>query len=739
MRRVISLNGPGWQCAQSPMRSPDATEIGRLESFPATVPGEVRLDLARAGKLESDLFYGRNNELGRWVEQYDWWYWRDFDLALEPGQRAWLVLHGADYITWTYLNGQLLGEHEGMFSRQVYEITSLARRCNQAAVRFLAPERFPAHRSTTWYRFLNRFEHRFIDAGCEPDRRDTVKCQMTYGWDFSPMLRTIGLWDDVKVMVTGEVALFDVQVKWTLPRLTLSFDADAQTAGPITFALTLVGQTFQSEPLARSFEANVAAGRARLSFELDVPQPRLWFPWDHGQPDLYTLTVEAKRGGRVLDRMIESVGLREISMRRNPNSPADAVRGAWTFVVNGQPIYLRGTNWVPVDAFPARVTKADYRALLDMAKAANLNALRVWGGGLREKKAFYDLCDRMGLLLWQEFPLACAFITRYPRSKDYLALVERETREIVRQVRNHPSVVLWCGGNEFDPKRNAPVVEAMRRAALEEDGTRQFQGVSPARGDSHNWSVWHRYRPPEDYQRDLAQFLSEFGLQSPPAVESLRRFIPQDELWPPGPSWKYHRAQMGKLQHYALPYQTSNVKRQTSDELEEFVEASQRAQARGIQVAVEHARRRKYATSGFAVWQLNSPWPGIDWALVDYYRVPKLAYHKLKEIANPVLVSLDYPLRRYAPGDEWTADVWAINDWPRELPRCQIEIAFGDQKQVFEVNIKPDSAEVMGKVNWTLPEGDWRIACQLKQGDQVLSTNHYNLAEYDGRRQWWRI
>jgi beta-mannosidase len=173
-----------------------------------------------------------------------------------------------------------------------------------------------------------------------------------------------------------------------------------------------------------------------------------------------------------------------------------------------------------------------------MAREANLNALRVWGGGLREKKAFYDLCDRLGLLVWQEFPLACAFITHYPRSKEYLAFVESETRDIVRQVRLHPSVMLWCGGNEFDPKANRLVIEAMRRAATAEDGARLFQDVSPAFGDSHNWSVWHRYRPPEEYQKDTAQVMSEFGLQAPPAVASLERFIPPAELWPPGPSWK---------------------------------------------------------------------------------------------------------------------------------------------------------------------------------------------------------
>ena len=141
------------------------------------------------------------------------------------------------------------------------------------------------------------------------------------------------------------------------------------------------------------------------------------------------------------------------------------------------------------------------------------------------------------------------------------------------------------------------------------------------------------------------------------------------------------------------------------------------------------------------VWQLNSPWPGIDWALVDYYRVPKLAYHRLKELANPVLVSLEYALRRYAPGDEWTAEVWAINDRPQALPRCHIEIGLGDRRERFEVDLRPDSAEVIGQVTWTLPaaRGDWRIACQLTQGDQVLSTNRYDLTEYDGRRPWWRL
>jgi len=757
MRRVMPLNSASWRCAESQMTVPDAAEIERVEarSFAASVPGEVRLDLLRAGRLQGDLFYGRNNDQSRWVEERDWWYWRDFDLTVQPGQRAWLQLHGADYSTWTYFNGQLLGEHEGMFSRQVYEITHLLREHvrqdvilshNRLAVRFMAPARFPRDRSTRWIRFLNRIENRGLEVACDPNRRDTLKCQMGYGWDFAPALRTIGLWDDAEVFVTGEVALFDVQAKTRLlptgATLTVSLDADALTPGPATIALSLTGQTFEAEPILRSFDVTLPAGRTRLAFEVAVPDPHLWFPWDRGKPDLYTLTVEVQRGGRVLDRVTESVGLREVTLRRNPDTPQRA--NDWTFVVNGQPTYLRGANWVPADAFPARVMEGDYRALLEMVRAANLNALRVWGGGLREKKAFYDLCDRMGLLVWQEFPLACAFLTHYPRSAEYLALVESETREIVRQVRNHPSVVLWCGGNEFDPQRNRPVIEAMRRAATDEDDTRPFQAASPFGGDSHNWKIWHQFYPPESYQQDSAQIMSEFGMQAPPVVESLHRFVPPEEIWRPGPAWTYHRAQMDKLQHYA---QISNQKLEIGDqrseignqksEVEAFVEASQRAQARGVQIAVEHARRRKYTTSGFLVWQFNSPWPAIDWALVDYYRTPKLAYHRLAEIANPLLVSLDYPLRHYAPGGVLTADVWVINDWRREFPGCRVEVVLQDAQRVFEVNVKPDSAELIGSVTWTLPDGDWPVVCRLKQGENVLSMNHYALKEYDGRRSRW--
>ncbi|NIV37488.1 MAG: glycoside hydrolase family 2 protein, partial [Anaerolineae bacterium] len=280
--------------------------------------------------------------------------------------------------------------------------------------------------------------------------------------------------------------------------------------------------------------------------------------------------------------------------------------------------------------------------LLSLARQANMNMVRVWGGGLREKRAFYEACDRMGILVWQEFPLACAFLGRFPRSAEYLRLVERESEAIVRDLRAHPSLVLWCGGNEFSPERNKPVVDALRRSAGRLDPDRPFLAASPADGDSHFWKVWHGFHPPSAYRHDDSLFASEFGLQALPERETLERCIPAGELWPPGPSWDYHGAELDKLRRYAQPFVQGS-----EPDLDDLIEASQRAQAQALQIGIEHYRRAKArGGGGVLVWQLNEPWPAISWAMIDHYRKPKTAYAVVRRLMNPVLVSLEYPLRR---------------------------------------------------------------------------------------------
>jgi len=739
MRKVISLNGNRWKCAASAMETPDASEIERLRDvYPATVPGDVHLDVLNVTQPGVDLYYGANKELGNWVEDHDWWYWIDFNLALEPGQRAWLVLHGADYVSWTFLNGSLLGQHEGMFSEQSYEITALLRGENRLAVRFLAPTRFPDHQISLYNRYLNRYEQVVgADVGCDPQRRSTLKCQMSYGWDFAPGIRTIGLWDDVEIVVTGAARVLSARVRNTAlapeaePKralLGIDFEVDSQAPAPTEFTMALYEVYPDPKPGQAVATARLAvpslAGRQTLSLVLTIDDPKLWFPWDHGPQNLYELEIAAAQNGRAVDRFSQVIGIRSVA---SPGPSGQPFSGSGALSLNGQTIFMRGAAWVPADAIPARVTEQDYRALLTLAKEANLNCLRVWGGGLREKQAFYDLCDRMGLLVWQEFPLACAFYTHYPTSAEYLALLGSECAAIVRTLRHHPAIFLWCGGNEFDPKMNAHVVATVRRVAAEEDGTRLFMDVSPSLGESHNWNVWHQFYPSEAYRQDAARMLSEFGLQAPPAVASLKKFIPAPELWPPGPAWRYHKAQLKKLTHYAAPFLTGST-------LDDFVQASQLAQAYGLKMGIEHVRRHKLSTAGFSLWQLNSPWPSIDWAVIDYYRIPKLAYAAIRQAANPILIALEFDLRRYQAGGSFSAAVWVINDHNTAYPDCSAEIALGGAT-LFRggVELGPASIQKLGDVTATLPEGALGVDCRLTRRGQVLSENSYDLMAFDGR------
>lgn len=738
-RRVVTLNGADWRLGQAP---PDANpdraawdELDRIsEWLPATVPGNVQADLIRAGRLP-DPTVGRQNEIAQWPDDHCWWLVRDLSLAQAPEgnsktRQIHLVLRGVDYISDLFLDGRHLGRHEGMFSPQVYDITGLSEDKSRLAVRIAGSRWLPRNRSSRWEKVLNRIEAAGSPAlGRFPDRRDTLKCQAGFGWDFCPPLRTMGLWDDVSLIVSDGLFIREVASRPSFDddgvRLKVEVEIDAPLPRRAQIRCRLSGETFSGEPLVTERTVELTPGTSRYLAELAVTRPRLWWPWDHGCPDLYRLTVEVLDGDQILDCREELIGLRQVEM------------DGWTVRVNGRRVYARGANWVPADLLPGRVTEADYRALLTLARQANMNMLRVWGGGLREKRAFYELCDRLGILIWQEFPVACAFLTRYPRSPEYLRLAEAETRAIIRDLQNHPSVVVWCGGNEFSPRRNAPLIEALKQAA-DGDTTRPFLPVSPFGGDSHNWQVWHGYAAPAAYRRDTARFASEFGLQAPPSVAALRRFIPEGELWPPGASWSYHNAGLRKLQRYARPFLGTRQVQETS--VEAFVQASQRAQAYGLQIAIEHYRRSKAkGCSGALVWQLNEPWPAISWALVSFYRELKPAYELVKRMFSPVLVSVNYALEHYHAGDPFNAEVWIINDGGNPLPACHLEVTLLDQggqpvdRSVHTLEVAADSATIVGRIKWTLPEGDgWWVVCRLEQAGRLVAENEYDLAVHDG-------
>jgi beta-mannosidase len=459
---------------------------------------------------------------------------------------------------------------------------------------------------------------------------------------------------------------------------------------------------------------------------------------------LYELEISILSGAQAeskdvtLDSCIETFGIRDFSLTRPPHTPA--TQEPWHFVVNGAREFVRGANWVPLDAIPARLTRADYAARLQQARDANINFLRVWGGGLREKRAFYDLCDEMGLLVWQEFPFAGTLLDHFPRDRAFLNFIRDECSDIVRAVRNHPSLVVWCGGNEFSPRGNQPIVKKLRAVVKDKDGTRPFKPASPYRDESHHWRVWHRYANLRDYRDDTTPFLSEFGLQALPNFESLKKFLPADALAAPHTLWEYHRAELRKLGRYARSVILSEAKKLTNRDWESasrtplalrteaFVDASQRAQAIGLQIAIEHMRRHKPQASGVVVWQFNDPWPAISWSVVDYYGTPKRAYHALTKLYAPVLASFDYEWRPRRAGDVVRGDVWIINDLRAAYSNAELR-AYLNDKEIFEraINIEPDSATRVDALAMTLGDGENILRLQVTWQDDVLSDHAYDL------------
>ncbi|MCD6290932.1 MAG: hypothetical protein J7M34_10555 [Anaerolineae bacterium] len=735
--RVINLGGPGWSFGHVPPRpfsGGPSNDLSRVETwYSASVPGNVRTDLLALG-LIPDPFVADQYQDSLWVEEVDWWYRRPLFYELRPGQRAFLIFRGIDYLSEVWIDGHRLGCHEGMFSPCRYEITPYLRGgAATLAVRIWGSHALPRYRPRGFDRLWAPVARR-LQPGMPayPDRMATTKCQMSFGWDFAPPIRTMGIWDDVTLHVSGSASLVDV---WAHAR-PLREDGDP-TPASLRLQLTIDSARPQRvQAVARVFEAegdeicrrtvplSLSPGVGVYTVVCNLPPVPRWWPWDQGGPHLLRAELALRDDReRCLDRASVRFGVRAVSWE--PTDGATAADGRWRLRVNGRDTFIRGANWVPVDVFPGRVGIAEYRRLIEQARSAGINLLRVWGGGLREKRAFYDLCDEQGMLVWQEFPLACAFLDRFPWDRRYLAQLEQEARAIVCSLRSHPSLVLWCGGNEFNPRRNRLAVGRVARAVAEEDGTRRFVPASPGPGDVHQWMVWHGGAPISWYTRRSYPMLSEFGLQAPPGRESLERFLPSEALWPPGRLWRLHHAELKKLWRYARPFICG-------EGLDAFVAAAQRAQAYGLQVAIEHVRRHRGRTGGCILWQFNEPWPAISWSVLAHDGTPKLAYDLLRRIYQPLLVSL-----APVPGDPARAEVWITNDGPGAYSGCRVVCALGD-RAIWEAvwDVQPLCSARVGVLDIALGEGDVHI--ELWRGANRLAWNAYGVGFFTkGRIGLW--
>jgi len=629
----------GWKlCRAETVDIPEAVDAAE-DWIDAEVPGCAHLDLMRADRIP-DPFYGFNDEKVQWVADEHWLYRTTFDASADllAMDRVDLVCRGLDTFAAVVLNGTTVGKADNMFRTWRWDVTELLNEDgNELIVLFESPRLRGAA--------LADADEEALPAGSTPARVYTRKAQYASGWDWGPDLNTSGIWQPIYLegIEGGRLADVWARIEWQDPdspvvHVEAEVEAFADGSAHMTARLT------DGAPVAQgALSADLTVGANTLATSFRVEQPRLWWPRGAGPQEFYTLTVEVELGDRTLTGT-RRIGLRRVELVREKDEEGES----FVLHVNGEPIFCRGANWIPSDNFLPRLTDADYEDLLRKAADANMNMLRVWGGGIYENDRFYELCDELGIMVWQDFMLACA---AYPEHlEDFRENVEREADEQVRRLRNYPSLVLWCGNNECqwhcsDGGRGDH--ESLCEQVLPElcgrlDPTRPYWPGSPYggeepndphAGDQHFWSTWWRWWKPESMRGFPGRFVSEFGLQAPPAPETIRLYIPSSGHHVQSRVMEHHNRAMEGTERI-FRYLTAQFR--VPCDFEDTVYLMQLAQAEAVKTGVQHWRGRKFLTAGALFWQFNDCWPVTSWSCVDYEHRPKALYYYARRFFAPV-------------------------------------------------------------------------------------------------------
>ncbi|MHB1058991.1 MAG: beta-mannosidase [Rhodanobacter sp.] len=642
------------------------------------VPGSVQTDLLAAGMI-ADPFDRENEARLQWIGLADWQYRLPLavDAAMVRHGHVELVFDGLDTFADVSLNGHKLLAADNMFRRWRVPVKGVL---HAGSNTLLVTLHSPIARLQPWllrqpHALPGEFDSAFGD---EPKGRQTSnyvrKANYQYGWDWGPRYVTEGIWQPVHLETWDDLRLADFHIAQQhvdaeAAQLLAQFDLHADHAGKaeLRLAWTAPDGSHRSTVLEKS----LAAGDNRLELPLRIEHPQRWWPAGYGEPNLYRFHAEVIVAGKVVASSERDTGLRSVELRRR----RDRWGRSFAFVVNGVPIFAKGANLIPQDSFPERVTDARMRQILQSAHDANMNMLRVWGGGYYQRDAFYAMADRLGLMIWQDFMFGGAVP---PYDTAFRENTRIEATEQVMRLRDHPSIVLWCGNNEVqtgweswpDRKKFAQAIGPAERARVEQGmrtlfgetlrgvvrryapdvpywasspGT-DFDGPAnvPDDGDMHVWDVWAGSAPIEDYLKTTPRFQSEYGLQSFPAMATIRSFAAPADLSPESPVMRAHQKFDGGNGNRRLLFYIRKYYGEPKD-FAAFVYLSQVMQAEGIELAADHLRSARPQSMGSLYWQLNDVWPGASWSGIDYFgRWKALQFHARRFYA-PLRVA---PIRR---------------------------------------------------------------------------------------------
>jgi len=628
--------------------------VGAKGSRSATVPGCVHTNLLASGEIDAP-FYRDNETRLQWIGQSDWVYQRFFSVSPEllAHDRVKLRCEGLDTIATITLNGQQLARTDNMHRTWEFDILGkLKSGRNSIEVRF---------NSVLPY-VTKREKQRPLPAwagACHAAHWAYVRKQACdFGWDWGIKTLSCGIWRDIQLIAYKTARLTDMHIRQRHSRrkATLDVMANVERAGKAKLTVTAT-VTYQNKVISAG-SADLLGRKTHIT--LDIANPKLWWPNGMGDQHLYLVTLELlDADGELLDVDARRVGLRTLELKRKKDRWGESFH----FSCNGVPFFAKGANWVPGDAFITRMDEGDYAHLLASAVAANMNMLRVWGGGFYENDVFYDMCDELGLCVWQDFMFACSTYPTFDRQ--WMANVRAEAQDNVRRLRHHACLALWCGSNEIEGglvadewtdagmswKDYRPLFDRLLAGVVRKlDPDRQYcpssphaplnrrDFNSPHSGDSHLWMVWHGKEQFEWYRTRTDRFVSEFGFQSFPEPKTVAAFTaPADRNVTSYVMEHHQRSPIGNtkimtnmLEWFRLP---SNF--------ESTLWLSQILQGQAMKIAVEHWRRLMPRCMGALYWQLNDCWPVASWASLDYFGRWKALHYMAANFFAPVLISAE--------------------------------------------------------------------------------------------------
>ncbi len=652
--------------------------------YPARTPGCIHTDLRRHG-LISVPFYGENEKALQWIERLDWCYRTRFavDAALKAETEIELVFDGLDTLATVTLNGMVVGRTENMF----------------CGYRFAVGPLLKLGENSLEIVFANTLDYLCQHEAWQPvkERNDPVggrsrirKEQCQYSWDWGPRFVTCGVWRPVRLEATSGNRLASVRVQQTHAAdgsVTIALHPDLARAD----ANARYRVSFRHDDV-ETVSLSAPAPAAALNWR--IAEPALWWPAGQGEQPLYELRVELLDAhGASADTWSRRIGLRTIELVREKDPAGES----FFFRVNGRAIFAKGANWIPDHAFVNECTRETYEDRLQSAVAAHMNMVRVWGGGVYEHDLFYELCDELGLLVWQDFMFACAL---YPGAPEFCELVRAEAEHQVRRLRHHASLALWCGNNEI-PMLDILVAELRADAEKRANYERVFHGVLPdgvtaadpatsywpsspwtpvefsadanfeGAGDTHYWEVWHARAPVKSYEKLQTRFCSEFGMQSYASAELAATFCPPEALNVFSKVMESHQKNGGgnaNMLHYmAQRYRYASG-------YANLAYLSQLNQAYCMKVGIEHFRHRTPHTMGALYWQLNDCWPVASWSSLEFGGRWKALHHEARRFFAPSLVYLrtpgDVEIGRYneVVNSISTYEIFLIHDAPEPQP-----------------------------------------------------------------------